>query len=212
MMNTKNLVIGLLVVGVLVFGTLYYLAQSKVSALEALGAAGAGQTHFQAENFLQGLFGGTTGQFRVRNDGSTVTKGLVQGGTVLSLATTTAPYYLSGSEVCGVGLISATSTTKQANMMVVFPAATSTAASCLLSNGDSTSLRVYNSYVTSTVQFSADKAISRGVSINRTPATSTMILAPGESATIRFTRFSAAQMVIDFIRGTASMGLSADGN
>ena len=104
-MNTKNLVIGVLVVLALVFGVLYYQAQSQ------LGGAGSGPNHFQTENFLQGLFGGTAGQFGVRNNGTTFNAGGVEGGTVLNIATTTvtilglSSQLLTGSQMCTVNMI-----------------------------------------------------------------------------------------------------------
>jgi len=71
---------------VLVFGILYYQAQSQ---LADLGKAGAGQTHYQAENFIQGLFGGSTGQFKVSNAGkitvASTTYGVVLQGSGLQV-------------------------------------------------------------------------------------------------------------------------------
>lgn len=52
-MNTKNIVIGVLVVLVLVFGILYYQAQLE---LANIGGAGIGPTQHMKWNFIQGLF------------------------------------------------------------------------------------------------------------------------------------------------------------
>lgn len=55
-----------------------------------LGAAGPGPTHYQQENFLQGLYAGQTGQFKLTNAGVLTDSGAVtfSGASTLSGATT----------------------------------------------------------------------------------------------------------------------------
>lgn len=77
-MNTKNIVIVALVITTLVFGVLYFNARGQ---LANVGTAGVGPTHYQTENFLQGLFGGTTGQFTV----ASTTYGMVLQGSGLQV-------------------------------------------------------------------------------------------------------------------------------
>jgi hypothetical protein len=79
---TKNLYIGALVVAFLV--TLF--AGYGLHSSGLLGAAGPGPTHYQAENFLQGLYAGVAGQFAVTNTGGVTASSLTVGtsGTALS--------------------------------------------------------------------------------------------------------------------------------
>ena len=42
----------------------------KTKVSDSLGAAGVGPTHYQTENFLQGLYAGTVGQFYVDRSGN----------------------------------------------------------------------------------------------------------------------------------------------
>jgi len=110
-MNTKNILIGVLVVLALVFGVLYYQAQSQ---LADLGRAGIGPTHYQTENFLQGLYGGTVGQFKVSNAGK------------ITVASTTYGIVLQGSGLQVKGSDSTSCYTLQVSNGSVVSAATST--------------------------------------------------------------------------------------
>ena len=110
-MNTKNISIGVLVVLALVFGVLYYQAQSQ---LADLGRAGIGPTHYQTENFLQGLYGGTVGQFKVSNAGK------------ITVASTTYGIVLQGSGLQVKGSDSTSCYTLQVSNGSVVSAATST--------------------------------------------------------------------------------------
>ena len=78
---TKIIIIAVLAVALLGLGFV------KVSPL--LGATG--QTHYQVESFLQGLYGGTSRQFAVSNAGAVTAVGItnsssmtVGGGTSIS--------------------------------------------------------------------------------------------------------------------------------
>ena len=135
-MNTKNIVIGVLVVLVLVFGILYYQAQSN------LGRAGIGPTQYQTWNFLSGLFAGSTGQFKVSDKGKAILGGLEY---EISSATVT----FTNAQLCSVSFIDYTSsaTAAIAAPTITFPAATSTP--CLPTIGDSTTLYIRNTATSS---------------------------------------------------------------
>ena len=146
-MNYKNLVIIGLIVLVLVFGTLYYLAQSKVSALiEQLGGAGSGQTFYTVPNFLQGFTSGVTNQFEVSNGGQ-----VIQGGAY-TIATNTVAF--TNANLCSNYVVSHTNTNfLQGNSPTVYlPGATTTP--CLGSTGDSLQFLVRNTSATTTVLIS----------------------------------------------------------
>lgn len=69
-MNTfQKVVIGVLAVLVLILG------YGQFTGNTMFGAAGIGPNHYQAENFLQGLYAGTTGQLKVTNAGVLTTSG-----------------------------------------------------------------------------------------------------------------------------------------
>lgn len=131
---TKNIFIGALVVIALGLGVLLF-AVNGGSGL--LSAAGTGMNHYQPENFLQGLYAGTLGQFSVNKTGSTTVSSLTIGtggtpttkilcatttwnpGSVASsgnptiLSATSTSFNVSGSVVgdtCSASLSSATST------------------------------------------------------------------------------------------------------
>lgn len=72
----NKFLLALAVVALLVSVGAGYLAV-KTNGL--LGAAGYGSTHYQTENFLQGLYAGTTGQTQVTNGGA-----VLVGGTATS--------------------------------------------------------------------------------------------------------------------------------
>jgi len=110
-MNTKNIVICVLVGVTLVFGVLYFNASSQ---LADLGRAGIGPTHYQTENFLQGLYGGTVGQFKVSNAGK------------ITVASTTYGIVLQGSGLQMKGSDSTSCYTLQVSNGSVVSAATST--------------------------------------------------------------------------------------
>ena len=67
-MNTKNLIIGVLVVVVLVFAGLYFTNPVFLGA-------GSGPAHYQNESFLQGLAAGARDQFSVSNVGALTSSG-----------------------------------------------------------------------------------------------------------------------------------------
>lgn len=94
-MNTKNIVIGVLVVTTLLFGGLYLNARSVSNAV----GKNSGLSHFQTESFLQGLAGGLRDQFQVSKSGV-----VTQGGTVLSTSTQ-GTVTLSASEFLNYGNI-----------------------------------------------------------------------------------------------------------
>jgi len=74
-----------------------------------LGGAGAGPTHFQDENFVQGLHGGTAGQFILKNTGAVSSSAVfsVSGATTFAGAIT-----LSGAKT----LSGATTTLSAVNL------------------------------------------------------------------------------------------------
>lgn len=81
-MTNTSLKVFTAVLGVLVLAVvgLYFRDSNN------LGAAGIGPNHYQAENFLQGLYGGTGGQFVVSNVGALTSSGAnaLSGATTLS--------------------------------------------------------------------------------------------------------------------------------
>lgn len=99
---TKNIIIAGLSVLTLVFAVLYF------SAMGLFGAAGIGPTHYQAENFLQGLYAGTSGQFSVSNTGALTSSGAntLSGATTFSGNTTiqqsaSSSLYIGGADYTG---------------------------------------------------------------------------------------------------------------
>jgi len=110
-MNYNKIIIGILAVLVVLFGILYFNAQSQ---LADLGRAGIGPTHYQTENFLQGLYGGTVGQFKVSNAGK------------ITVASTTYGIVLQGSGLQVKGSDSTSCYTLQVSNGSVVSAATST--------------------------------------------------------------------------------------
>lgn len=87
-MNKQNLVGALAVVALLVSVFGLYRIGTVTQALNAIGAAGVGPTHYQTENFLQGLYAGTAGQFYVDSTGAT----RYTSSTVTSLTVGTSTY------------------------------------------------------------------------------------------------------------------------
>lgn len=109
-----------------------------------LGSAGIGQNHYQSENFLQGLYAGTTGQFQINNSGAITTSGGLTigssgtavtnykcasatwdppslGTSTVAGAATSTDIALSGAALgdeCAAGLTSATSTFARVNCVI----------------------------------------------------------------------------------------------
>lgn len=169
-MNNKILigVIGIVAAVALILGVLAFAPSA------ALSASGIGPTHYQAENFLQGLFIGVQGQFRLTNAGvvSSTAVGhfgpITQGGTLITSSVSST---LTGAQVCALSLYEASNTA--ANTIVTLPWATSTTAvaNCLSNVGDSRSFNLWNNG-TNTLSF----ATSTNVTISR-PFTGTSTLA-----------------------------------
>lgn len=135
-MNYNKIIIGILVVLTVLFGYLYFNAQSN------LGRAGIGPNHYQVDNFLAGLFGGSTGQFKVSDKGKAIL-----GGLEYEIPSATVTF--TNAQLCSVSFIDYTSsaTAAIAAPTVTLPAATSTP--CLSTIGDSVKFYVRNTATSS---------------------------------------------------------------
>ncbi len=168
-------------------------------ALGQKGPSAGGSVHNTQESFDAGI---AVNQTEVIDSSGAFTdhvssSNLVEGGTLLELSAATT---LTGSQLCSVNVISATSTASKVDFTVILPAATSTAAAadCLGTNGDSITLFARNSLATNTVTFAVNAAISKGIYTTKTGTTS-LALQPGSNATLRFTRFSATELLFHWI-------------
>ena len=189
-MNTKNIAIGLLVVLTLVFGVLYYLAQSKVSALEEqLGGSGSGQNFFQKPNFIQGLAIGVNSLFEINKDGI-----VTNGGAPYVIATGTTSF--TASQLCANRNITNSSGNIPGTITLLMPAATSTIP-CLESVGDSIEFIVRSAAATSTLTFSATSGglISTSTIVIGTverPTTTAWILATSTYTVVKALRITSS--------------------
>lgn len=156
-------VIGAVALVALCFGVLGYLASHQGPPL---GAAGIGTNHYLAENFLQGLYGGTLGQFFVKNTGAvsssaafsvsgaatlatTHVGSFAEGGAALSLTTTST---LTGTQLCTSNPITVANTTSTVTLTLPVATDTNTVANCLTTDGDFFRLLVLDNG-TNTVKF-----------------------------------------------------------
>ncbi len=128
-----------------------------------LGGAGTGYTHYQTENFLQGLYAGTSGQFHVSNSGAITNSGTLAqtgiatfsgastfastlqvdsvryGGLPLNVATTTK--ILSAAEACDYSAINFAAQAVSSTLR--FPSSTAMISDCLSLIGGSKLLKVF---------------------------------------------------------------------
>ena len=192
-MNYKQLFLSALV-GAVSALLVFFIAGLFGSA--SLGAIGPGPTHFQKENFIQGLSVGRTGQFEVQNDGvvsssaafrtngalsvsgnftgatadfsGELEASLVEEGSLATL-TQTSTVTISAAQLCDNNVLSFNFGRNQGSSTL--PSASSTVADCLTTDGDVLTLFLRNTSSTSYFTLIAGDASTTLVSATSTLTT-----------------------------------------
>lgn len=210
---TNNIIkVFTVVLAVLVLGVVGLYFKSS----DNLGAAGIGQNHYQAENFLQGLYGGTRGQFVVSNVGALTSSGamtlsgaLTQSGaatftsgltletirfggikTLASAATTT----LTAADVCDTTNGMLLFSPKTANSSTTLPSATALIADCLDTVGEYKDVLYGNS---STTGSSFLLAGASSTLLTNASGTASVSVNAGKYAVLRFQYTSSTAGTVD---------------
>ena len=208
--------LGVAVLGAVVALVGFMLVGQPVGQL--LGGAGIGQNHYQTENFIQGLYAGTSGQFRVTNAGAITTSGaqnnsstltvegatalrstltvtgetrtpLVEMGTVATLTTNATTATLTAAQVCDSNVIA---WSPGASASATLPTAALVFADCLTTNGDYVSFLFNDDSATSTNTITIKAAASTTLI---GPAAGDDIIAIGTSAYVKLIRVSVDEMI-----------------
>jgi hypothetical protein len=154
-----------------------------------LGASG--ETHYQKESFMQGLFFGTTRQANLASDGSLTTSGalnigaLTQGGATLSLSATST---LTASQLCSTRVILMGSATNTPTITLPAASATNAVTNCLDTTGDFLDFVVVNRSTTSSLLFAAGSGDTIYETMRVGIATSTTAMATSSVAQFRVIR------------------------
>ena len=209
-----KIIIGILAIAVLTLSVLLFTGLG----VGMFGAATAfGPNHYQADVFLQGLYGGTSRQLSISNSGLLTTSGgIINSGTLTQSAALTASSdvrlkspVLTGSiasisqtagattsvitaaQVCDSNYATTTPSITAASTLTT-PSAVTLFADCLTTNGDEVSLIVLNTTASTTVVTAG--ASSTLYYDGATGGSAT--LAASSAAMLRFVRTSATTLII----------------